>query len=343
MKIIVAPDSYKGCLPAREVAAALAAGVRRARPEAEIVEMPLADGGEGTAEILTRALGGRMAVATVTGPLDTPVQAFYGIAGRTAVIEVAAACGLTLVPDGRRNPLLTTSRGVGELMLEAIGHGCDRLLIGLGGSATCDGGAGMASVPGLLERAAGIAVTALCDVDSPFTGPRGAARMFAPQKGASPADVEILEARMHALAAQMLRETGTDVNVLPGAGAAGGLGGALAVRFGARLVPGVGEILDRVGFDEALQGADLIITGEGRSDAQTLAGKVPFGVLRRSGTVPVALISGAVADGEALRDAGFSRILAATPPGTPLSLALQADQAASRIRETAWNLITNLF
>ena len=310
MKIILAPDSYKECLPAQDVAAAMAAAVRASRPDAEVVELPLADGGEGTAGILTHALDGETVCITVTGPLGSPVRASYGIAGKTAVIEVAAACGLSLVPAKRRNPLLVTSRGVGELMKDAALRGCERILIGLGGSSTCDGGAGMMSVPDLRECLSGVKVTALCDVDAPFTGLRGAARCFAPQKGASPADVEILEKRLEALADRMLSETGCDVRKMPGAGAAGGLGGALAAYFGARLVPGIDEVMDRVGFEAAVDDAALIITGEGCSDIQTLAGKVPFGVVRRAAGVPVALVSGRILDRGALARAGFSRLFA---------------------------------
>ncbi len=331
MKIILAPDSYKECLPAQDVAAAMAAAVRASCPDAEVVEVPLADGGEGTAKILSHALDGETVCIPVTGPLGSPVRASYGIAGKTAVIEVAAACGLSLVPAKRRNPLLATSRGVGELMKDAALRGCERILIGLGGSSTCDGGAGMMSVPDLRECLSGVNVTALCDVDAPFTGLRGAARRFAPQKGASPADVEILEKRLEALADRMLSETGCDVRKMPGAGAAGGLGGALAAYFGARLVPGIDEVMDRVGFEAAVDDAALIITGEGCSDIQTLAGKVPVGVVRRAAGVPVALVSGRILNRGALARAGFCRLVQVTPDDMPLPLALQPAVAASNI------------
>ena len=339
MKIILAPDSYKECLPAQDVAAAMAAAVRASRPDAEVVALPLADGGEGTAGILTHALGGETVCALVTGPLGLQVRASYGIAGKTAVIEVAAACGLSLVPVKRRNPLLATSRGVGELMKDAALRGCESILIGLGGSATCDGGAGMMSVPDLRETLSGVRVTALCDVDAPFTGPRGAARRFAPQKGASPAEVEILEKRLEALADRMLSGTGCDVRKMPGAGAAGGLGGALAAYFGARLAPGIDEIMDRVGFDAALADAALIITGEGCSDIQTLAGKVPFGVVRRAGAIPVMLVSGRIRDHVELSRAGFCRLVQVTPGDMPLSQALQPAVAESNIRRAVASLM----
>lgn len=342
MKIILAPDSYKECLPAQDVAAAMAAAVRASRPDAEVVELPLADGGEGTAGILTHALDGETVCIPVTGPLGSPVRASYGIAGKTAVIEVAAACGLSLVPAKRRNPLLATSRGVGELMKDAALRGCERILIGLGGSSTCDGGAGMMSVPDLRECLSGVKVTALCDVDAPFTGLRGAARRYAPQKGASPADVEILEKKLEALADRMLSETGCDVRKMPGAGAAGGLGGALAAYFGARLVPGIDEVMDRVGFEAAVDDATLIITGEGCSDIQTLAGKVPVGVVRRAGTIPVMLVSGRIHDQAELARAGFSRLVQVTPDDMPLPLALQPAVAASNICRAIVSLMDDI-
>lgn len=341
MKIILAPDSYKECLPAQDVAAAMASAVRASCPDAEVVELPLADGGEGTAGILTHALGGKTVCIPVSGPLGVPVQASYGIAGNTAVIEVAAACGLSLVPAERRNPMIASSRGVGEMMMDAARRGCRRILIGLGGSATCDGGAGMMSVPDLREALSGVLVTALCDVDAPFTGPRGAPRCFALQKGASPADVGVLEKRLEALADRMRSETGCDVREIPGAGAAGGLGGALAAYFGARLVPGAEEIMDCVGFDSSLADAGLVITGEGCSDLQTLAGKVPFGVVRRAADVPVALVSGRIRDRGELARAGFYRLVQVTPDDMPLPLALQPVVAASNIRRAIVSLMDN--
>ena len=179
MRILLAPDSYKECMDAACVAAAMADAVRQVRPEWETVEMPLADGGEGTVDVLVRALGGNLFSRTVTGPLGQPVEAFYGVAGDVAILEVAAACGLGLVPPDRRNPLLTTTRGVGELLLAALEQGCRHIVIGLGGSATCDGGAGMLSVSGLVERAAGADIEVLCDVDTHLIGPQGAARDLA--------------------------------------------------------------------------------------------------------------------------------------------------------------------
>ena len=338
-KIVIAPDSYKGCLPAREVSAAMAAGVRAALPGAEVVPLPLADGGEGTLEILTDALGGECREAVVSDPLGREIRARYGVAGDRAVIEVAQACGLGLLSPAERNPLTATTRGVGELILAAFRDGCRRYLIGLGGSATCDGGAGMLSVPGIRQVLQEGEFELLCDVRAPFIGPDGAARVFAPQKGASPADVELLEQRMTELAGLFARETETDVSALPGAGAAGGLGGALMAYAGAVMCSGVDKIIDLVGFDQAIQQADLILTGEGRSDAQTLLGKVPCGVLRRAAGIPVALVSGAITDADALRQAGFAELVPVSPAGLPLQEALKPEIATINIRQAARMLL----
>ena len=336
VKVIIAPDSFKECLSASRVAAILAEEICVERPGWEIVECPLSDGGEGFSEIVTAALGGRMETANVTGPTGHPVTARFGIvksgiagkqaivwepdsvkaansAGETGIIEAAAACGLSLIPPDKRNPLLATSQGVGELMMAAYRQGCREFIIGLGGTATCDGGEGLLSAPGLRALAGKVAIRVLCDVANPFVGPSGAARVFAPQKGADAEMVEILEDKMVARARKMAVETGIDVTDMPGAGAAGGIAGALAAYFGARLEPGIDAVLDCIGFPSKVSGAEWIITGEGRSDRQTLSGKVPMGVLRQRGTARVALLSGSIRDRHALLAAGFDYIDAVTP------------------------------
>ena len=332
MKIVLAPDSYKGCLSATEVAATLASAVRELHPDWEIVELPLADGGEGTVDAVMSALGGKLLQATVSDPLGRPVDATYGLCGNLAVVEVAEACGLKHLAPEERNPIIATTRGVGELLLAARGQGASRFLIGLGGTATCDGGVGMMSVLGLQEALEGCSFELLCDVDNPFVGPRGAARIFAPQKGASPADVEILEERMVSLAQTILAETGKDVSNMPGAGAAGGLGGAFMAYFNAVSVSGIERILSLAGFDSIVQGADLIVTGEGKSDLQTLSGKVPFGVLKRACNIPVTLVSGRIEDVEALREAGFSKIVEVSPRSLSLEKATTRPVAEANLR-----------
>ncbi len=331
MKIILAPDSFKECLTATQVAQAMAQAVHEVYPSAQWVSMPLADGGEGTLDVLAPALGASIREVTVSDPLGRPVTARYGVAGETAILEVAQACGLQLLKPSERNPLIASSRGVGELLMAAYADGCRHFLVGLGGSAICDGGVGMMSVPGIRDLAS---VELLCDVNAPFVGPSGAARAFGPQKGASPEEVEVLEKRMLNRAALMQEETGVDVRELPGAGAAGGLGGAFMAYFGARKVSGIGRILELVRFSEAVKDASLVITGEGRSDAQTLLGKVPLGVLQNAGKVPVALVSGRIDDHEALVSAGFHPVVEVSPRNLPLqevltpSVALQNIQSA---------------
>ena len=265
-------------------------------------------------------------------PLMRPIEAVYAIApeSKTAYMEMASTSGLTRLAIHERNPLETTTYGVGEMITDAIKQGCCHIVMGIGGSATCDGGAGMLSVPGI-SQLKDSRFEILCDVDAPFIGPLGAARVFAPQKGASPLEVTLLEARMARLAEQWLQETGVDVADMPGAGAAGGLGGAFLVHLGASKVSGIRKVLELVRFREAVQGADLIITGEGRSDAQTLLGKVPFGVLQNAGNVPVALVSGCIDDRDALQRAGFGRIREVTPRDMLLSEALQPQTAEGLI------------
>ena len=340
MKVIVSPDSYKECMPASRVAAVMAAAARERWPEAEVVEIPLADGGEGTLDVLTHALHAQIHTASVQDPLGRSVEARFGLCGDTAIIEVAQACGLSLLTATERHPLEAGTQGVGELLLAAYQAGARHFIVALGGSATCDGGEGLLKVPGIdLLKEANFEL--LCDVDAPFVGARGAARVFAPQKGASPEEVEVLEQRMRRQASWLYAHTGMDVSTLPGAGAAGGLGGALAAYFGARIQQGIDRILDLVSFDSQARGAHLIITGEGKSDAQTLMGKVPHGVLQRvrqlSVAAPVALVSGCIEDRVALEQAGFNPLVEVTPRNQSLMEALQPVMAQQNIGHAIFN------
>ena len=342
-KIVIACDSYKGCLSSSDVARAAAEGVAEVYPDCEIVRLAVADGGEGTVDALVETLGGHLECAEVSDPLGRPVKAAYGIAGDLAIIESAAACGLTLLTKEERNPLITTTKGLGELILAAIDKGCRRFLIGLGGSATNDGGMGMISADGFLERARGMKFTVACDVDTPYIGAHGASRVFGPQKGASEEDVEILEERLRGYALKILKDTGIDVSDMAGAGAAGGLGGAFRAYLGAELKRGVDLVLDQIGFDSIIDGADLVITGEGCSDYQTLKGKTAAGVLERAKRkgIPVMLVSGAIRDGQMLRDGGFGVIAAASPQGMSLAEAMRPETAEHNIYETVKRLLTN--
>lgn len=326
MRVIIAPDSFKECLPAHSVSAALAEGVRRACPNAEIVEVPLADGGEGTVESLVRATSGTIHPAMVTGPLGEPVRARFGILGDgvTAVLEMAAASGLELTPRERRNPLITTTFGTGELIRAALGMGARRLLVGIGGSATNDGGAGLAEALGyrLLDaegnpiprgggglarlaridasgrdsRLTTVPIAVACDVTNPLTGPHGASAIYGPQKGATPPMIATLDANLAHFAAILRRDLGADVANVPGAGAAGGLGAGLLAFTQASLRRGIELVMEAVNLRGHLLGADLCLTGEGALDRSSLFGKTAVGVaaLAREVGVPVVVFAGAV-------------------------------------------------
>ena len=308
MKIVVAPDSFKGSLSAGQAAAYIEEGIRRVIPSCAIDKIPIADGGEGTVEAMVAATGGEIVKASVCGPLMEEVDSFFGILGdgQTAVIETASAAGLTLVPPAKRNPMLTTTYGMGQLILAALDRGCRKFIIGLGGSATVDGGAGLLSalgvkfldkdgraVPpgggglgmlrkidlsGLDQRVKECEFLVACDVDNPLCGERGAAAVFGPQKGATPEMVEVLDRNLKNYGDIIKETTGRDVADAAGAGAAGGLGAGLMAFLNASLVPGVQMVLETVGFSDRVKDADLVITGEGSIDRQTLYGKAPMGV-----------------------------------------------------------------
>ncbi len=331
MKIVVAPDSFKGSLTAAEAARAMEAGIRRIYPDADVSLVPMADGGEGFVEAVLLAIGGRIETARVLNPLGKRIEARYGICedDTTAVIEMAAASGLTLLSPEQRNPLITTSYGTGELICRALDAGCRKILLGIGGSATTDGGAGMAQALGvgfigagnkaideplaggrlneieriemsnLDMRIAQCEIVVACDVDNPLLGPRGAAHIYAPQKGATPAQVGLLEKNLSHFARLITRDVGRDVSNIPGAGAAGGLGAGLMAFCGATLRSGVELIMEIVQLEKRLQGADLVLTGEGRTDAQTISGKAPWGVAQAAKRVgiPVVLLTGEIGEG----------------------------------------------
>jgi glycerate kinase len=361
MKIVIAPDSFKGSLKSPEVARAMAAGVRRALPEAEIIELPVGDGGEGTLDALVAATGGSFETHRVAGPLGEPVEARLGLLGdgRTVFVEMAEASGLSLVPPERRDPLRATTYGTGELIRAALATGRPRLLIGIGGSATNDGGAGALQALGIrlldaagrdlppggaaLQNLAAIEVPAspalagsnadqpvevivACDVTNPLVGPEGASAIYGPQKGASPADIEKLDHALAHFADRVAQNLGRDWRETPGAGAAGGLGFALLAFLGARLERGVSLVLDAVRLDAALQGADLVLTGEGRIDRQTTAyGKTLTGIgerARKAG-VPVLALAGSLGrDLGDYRAAGISGVASVVPGPMPLEEAM---------------------
>ncbi len=277
MKILVASNPYKGTLSALEASRAIAAGLRRMHPGASFEMLPLADGGPGTLEAVHAALGGRLMHARVRGPLGNQVGArWLRVNPRLALIESAQAIGLDKVQASRKNALKAGSYGLGQLMLAAVASGCRELWIGLGGSATTDAGIGMALALGSQLALRGTKIRVLCDVDNPLYGPHGAAQVFAPQKGAGPKETRLLEARLRAAAKLMP----PGLAQLPGAGAAGGLGAGLMAFAGASLVPGASTLLELCGFYKKLKDADLVVSGEGRLDAQSLRGKLPVVLAR---------------------------------------------------------------
>lgn len=324
MKIVLAPDSFKGTFSSKEVISYLDLGIRKHIENVEIIHVPIADGGEGTVDAILSAAGGINIFTTVEDPLGRDIKGSYGRIGETAIIEMALASGITLVSDDEKDPLVTSTYGTGQLMKHAIDHGATKLIIGIGGSATNDGGMGMARALGAkffndhgeevgkggidLGRLAAIdmsefdprfkdiEVEVICDVTNPLTGPEGATYTYGPQKGATSSMLEILENGMIQYH-EVIKETfGIVLNDIPGSGAAGGLGGGLVAFVGGELKPGIETILNTVGFNELLEDADLVITGEGKLDGQSVYGKVPVGVAGRCGTIPVYAFCGALGE-----------------------------------------------
>ena len=366
MKIVVAPDSFKGSVSALEAANAMEQGLRRIFPDAVIEKIPMADGGEGTVQSLVDATGGHIQTHRVVAPLENEVEAQFGIlaGGGTAVIEMASASGLTLVPADKRNPLRTTTYGTGQLIHAALEGGCRRLIIGIGGSATNDGGAGMAEALGVrlldangnqiprggagLGQLASIDITGLhpaiaetetvvaCDVNNPLTGPDGASHVYGPQKGATPEMIETLDGHLAHFDSVLTRTLGKSFNDVPGAGAAGGLGAGLMAFLNAELQLGVDIMIDAVNLEERVKGASVVFTGEGQLDFQTAFGKTPVGVARvaKAHNIPVIAIAGGIAEGaEAVYDAGIDAMLGIVQE--PMSLEDAVEDATRLIANTA--------
>ena len=369
MKIIIAPDSYKESLTAMEVATAIEAGFRQVMPTAEYIKLPMADGGEGTVQSLVDASNGSIIEHQVTGPLGEQVPAFFGIMGddKTAVIEMAAASGLHLVSPNLRNPMLTTSYGTGELILAALDHGVDHIIVGIGGSATNDGGIGMAQALGVqlldnkgqalgfggqaLAQLASIDITTVdprlahiklevaCDVDNPLCGKKGASHIFGPQKGATPAMVAALDQHLDHYAAIIKRDLAIDVKDMAGAGAAGGMGATLLGLFNAQLRSGIEIVIDAVHLGDIIKDADLVITGEGRIDSQTIHGKTPIGVARTAKKYhkPVIGIAGCLSqDCGVVYDHGIDAVFSVVPAAMSLEHAF--NNAAVNVELTARNI-----
>jgi len=352
MKIVVAPDSFKGSLTAVEVSDAIEQGVREIFPEAEIVKIPMADGGDGTVQCLVNATGGEILREKVTGPLGDEVRASYGILGdkKTAVIEMAEASGLTLVPEDKRNPLITTTYGTGQLIKAALDRGCRKMIIGIGGSATNDGGAGMVQALGaklldkdgeevgfgggelkkvfridtkyLDNRLSETKVIVASDVSNPLCGPKGASWIYGPQKGATPEIIEELDESLAHFAEIIKRDLNKDVKDIPGAGAAGGLGASLMAFLDTELKPGIEIIIEIVKLEQAIKDANLVITGEGKIDSQTIYGKAPIGVAKiaKKYNIPVIAIAAIISDdADIVYQYGINTLIKISEP--PMSLA----------------------
>jgi glycerate 2-kinase len=367
MKIVLAPDSFKESMTATEAVAAMRAGVQAVIPDAECVGVPMADGGEGTVDAVVDALHGQHIEAEVFDPLGRTITARYGYIPlrQLAVIEMATASGLELIPPGQRDVLRASTFGVGQLISSAMDRGAEELLIGIGGSATNDGGAGMLTalgasfldadgaplqpggaalrhldridVSGLDPRLRDTRIHVASDVTAPLLGPTGASAVFGPQKGATPADVEILESALTQLSTVTARTLGTANPQRRGAGAAGGLGFALVEFLGAESKPGVDEVAETVGLEQAVRGADWVFTGEGSVDAQTVMGKTPFGVARvaaRAGARVIIFAGRVASDATVLLEHGVERLVAITADGTPIEQALR-EGAESLTRATA--------
>jgi glycerate kinase len=373
MKIVIAPDSFKESLTAMAVANEIEAGFREIFPDAEYRKLPVADGGEGTVQAMIDASGGKLVALNVAGPLSEPVAVFYGLMGdgQTAVIEMAAASGLELVPPAQRNPLLTTSYGTGQLIRHALDAGARRFVLGIGGSATNDGGAGMLQALGgrLLDAAgADLAVgggalnrldridlsgldarikdctfDVACDVNNPLVGPQGASAIFGPQKGATPEMVAQLDDNLRHYARIIAKDLGHEVAEVPGAGAGGGIGAAMMVFLGGRLRPGSEIVTDAVGLDAAVADADLVLTGEGRIDGQTIQGKTPVGVARvaqRHGK-PVIAIGGSLGNGAAaVHGYGIDAVFGSV--SRPCTMEEALANAAANVRSAARNIAATL-
>ena len=374
LRILLAFDKFKGSLTSTEVAEAFALGLRDVVPDAQVDAVAVSDGGDGVLSTLIEAVGGEMRRTVVHDPLNRPVEALWGTieGGGVAVIEMAEAAGLRLLEAAERNPLKTSTRGVGELMLSALDAGCRRMILGLGGSATNDGGMGLlqalgveffdaegraleasgeamcrvesVDTRGMDSRLCGVKIIIASDVDNPLYGKRGAARVYAPQKGATDDVVELLDVGLRSYHGAVKRAVGADYAHVAGAGAAGGVGYGLMAVLGAKMRSGVELVMEMTQFEHRASSCDIIITGEGRLDRQTLMGKAPSGVLgvgKRLG-VEVIAVGGGVEDAEALTKGGFARVYATKPESMSLSEAMKRDTAQQNLRRAAHRVASDI-
>lgn len=375
-KVIIAIDSFKGCLTSAEAGKAAARGINSVDALCETLIIPVADGGEGLLDVLVTATQGKYISLSAHGPLMETIETYYGISGdgKNAMIEMAAVNGLPLIPAKRRNPMLTTTFGTGELIKDALERGCREFILGIGGSATNDAGLGTLQALGfrfldktghalgfggqILAQVADVdssgihpalkeaRFTVACDVRNPFSGPEGAAYIFARQKGADDEMIRTLDKGMQSLAKVIKKVTGKDITRHPGAGAAGGMGGGLLAFLDAGLKPGTQLLLDIIGFQEKIKGADLIITGEGKADRQTAMGKVPYGILKEAQKqqIPVIVVAGSIEDLPQLNKAGFKGVFSIAPGPIALEKAMEpefAKENISRLTSQLYSVITS--
>lgn len=372
MTITLAFDSFKGSLTSEEVADAFQEGLLSTLPHCTVNKVCIADGGEGTAEALVRTLHGEWCETIVSDPLGHDIKARYGIIRHesTAIMEMAVASGLPLLRPEERNPMKTTTYGTGQLIANAINQGCRKFLIGIGGSATNDGGTGMLRALGfrfidkegheltgggeILEHIHRIdntlalpqlnecLFTVVCDVNNPLYGPNGAAHVFAPQKGADKEMVALLDKGLRNYADTIMRFNGKDIACVPGAGAAGGMGAGMMAMLDARLEKGIDLILDTIHFEDIIKGSDLVVTGEGRIDHQTLMGKAPGGVLKRAMAqgIPTLAIGGCIQWCRELQESAFKEIICINPNNLPETQAMQHDIAMKNVRQTGRQVAT---
>lgn len=374
MKIVIAPDSFKGSLTAKQVAESIERGIRKVEKNIHIEKVPMADGGEGTVQSLVDATNGRMIYTKVFDPLMREIEAFYGILGdgSTAIIEMSAASGLPLISKEEKNPLITTTYGTGQLFMHALNQGCRSFIIGIGGSATNDGGVGMMKAlgirfinsegqdigfgggeldkihtidtSGLDDRILDCSITVACDVDNPLCGLRGASRVFGPQKGATEEMVEVLDSNLAHYAKVIKSQLGISIIDVPGAGAAGGLGGGLMAFLKAKLRRGIDIVIDATGLEESVKGAALVITGEGSIDYQTQFGKTPYGVamVAKKYGIPVIAIAGSIGkDAYALYEKGFNSIFSIVDK--PMTLEEAIENSEVLLENTAERIMRGIF
>ena len=371
MKIILAFDSFKGSASSRQIAESASKAILEYIPDCEIATVPIADGGEGTTAAICSNIDSVSVQCEVLDPMRTRISVNYNVTadGKVAIMEMAAASGLPLVPADRRNPRIATSYGTGEMILDAVKRGCKKIWLGIGGSATSDAGVGMLQAlgfrfvdaegnettnlqkiesfdcSGVAKELKGVKFDVICDVTNPFYGINGAAYVFGPQKGASPEDVEYLDKGLQHFAEIVKRDLAIDLQQISGSGAAGGMGGGLYAFLNAELMPGIDAVLNMLDFDTALDGASLVLTGEGKIDSQTAMGKALAGILQRADKagIPVVAVGGAVENADELNCQGFKAVFSIQAGPVSLEKAMNTENTLENVRKTVSQIVRLMF